>query len=307
MTLPNFLIVGAAKSGTTALHMILNEHPQIFMSTTKELHYFSYPETSKLTQGPDTFKRVAVSSLAEYETYFDAVQNELAVGEASPSYLYFPVCAERIKSLIPKTKIIAILRNPVERAYSSYLHAIRDGWENVGFKEALQLESDRIKAGWDIVWHYQAAGFYADRVRAYQTLFDADQLQICLYDDLVRRPAVLIRELFTFLEVDPEFVPHYNLRPNVSGVAKSAMAAKLMKDLFDKPNIIRDLSRKFISPSIRWRFTNALRNRNLSKPRMDYEVRNQLKALFREDILNLQGLIHRDLTAWLTDTSEDYA
>ena len=131
MTLPNFLIIGAAKSGTTALYRYLYDHPEIYMSERKELHYFSYPETSKLTKGPHTYKRLSVSTLAEYMTFFDGARDEIAIGEASPSYLYLPGTAERIYQLLPNVKIIAILRNPVERAFSAYMHARRDKWEPI--------------------------------------------------------------------------------------------------------------------------------------------------------------------------------
>ncbi|MGI6251429.1 MAG: sulfotransferase family protein [Anaerolineaceae bacterium] len=307
MTLPNFLLIGAAKSGTTALYMFLAEHPEVFMSSRKELHFFSHPENSQLIHGPENFKRVDIATLEDYEAMFAGATTEKAIGEASPSYLYFPECATRIKKLLPDIKLIALLRNPVERAYSSYLHAIRDGWETENFNRALNLEKNRIDAKWDIVWHYQEAGFYANRINAYQKQFGPEQLKVWLYDDLVADPARLVREVYIYLDVDPYFQPHLNVKPNVSGVIKSELVAKLMKSIFDKPNPVRDISRKLISPNLRWWFTNNLRNLNLEKPHMDSKSRKHLQELFRQDIIELQCLINRDLSSWLSDSEEDYA
>jgi hypothetical protein len=207
MTLPNFLIIGAAKSGTTALYRYLYDHPEIYMSERKELHYFSYPETSKLTKGPHTYKRLSVSTLDEYMTFFDGARDEIAIGEASPSYLYLPGTAERIKNLLPEVKIIAILRNPVERAFSAYMHARRDGWEPLGeFASALEEEEMRISDHWDIIWHYKHMGFYHEQLTRFFALFSSWQIKVFLYDDLILNAPAFFNELFQFLNVTDSFV-----------------------------------------------------------------------------------------------------
>jgi hypothetical protein len=301
MTLPNFLIIGAAKSGTTALYRYLYDHPQIFMSERKELHYFSYPETSKLTRGPDTYHRIAVSTLEEYKSYFNDVKGQAAIGEASPTYLYFPSCALRIKKTLPDVKLIAILRNPVERAYSAFMHAVRDGWEPLpDFSSALAQEQDRIKDGWEIVWHYTQAGFYHRQLTHYYEQFDKSQIKVFLYDDLVNDPIKLYKEVTGFLEVDESFIPDFSVHPNVSGRIRSQLVYDLANRLFLQPNLLKSLSRRMLPEKIRWRFTTRVRNMNINKEPFPEEVRAKLVPIFRSDISQLQELIGRDLSHWLT-------
>jgi len=184
MTLPNFLIIGAAKSGTTALYTYLKQHPEIFMSTPKELRYFS--NVSSPPEGIPHHR--AVFSLEEYKSYFDAVTDEKAYGESSPMYLYTPGTAERIRTAIPDVKILAILRNPIDRAYSAYTHALRDWIETAEtFEEALEKEPERIGAGWGMLWHYANAGYYYEQLSRYYKVFDPDQIRVFLHDDLSKR------------------------------------------------------------------------------------------------------------------------
>jgi hypothetical protein len=300
MTLPNFLIIGAAKSGTTALYRYLYDHPQIFMSERKELHYFSYPETSKLTRGPDTYHRIAVSTLDEYKNCFSKVKDEIAIGEASPSYLYLPGTAQRIKKTIPDVKLIAILRNPVDRAYSAYMHAIRDGWEPISdFYSALAQEQKRIDAGWEIAWHYTNMGFYFQQINRYYQVFNSSKIKIFLYDDLLNDPLGLIRDIFRFINVDDTFIPDISIRPNVSGRLRSRFIYDLTNRIFIKSNPIKSLSRSVLPEKIRWRFTTVLRNMNIKKKKMPEDARMKLVPIFKEDILKLQELTSLDLTNWL--------
>jgi len=300
MTLPNFLIIGAAKSGTTALYRYLYDHPQIFMSERKELHYFSYPETSKLTRGPDVYQRISVSTLDEYKSYFAEVKGQTAIGEASPTYLYFPACALRIKKTLPGVKLIAILRNPVERAYSAFMHAVRDGWEPLtDFSAALAQEQDRIRNGWEIVWHYTQAGFYHQQLTHYYELFDASRLKVLLYDDLVDDPVNFYKAVTRFLGVDDSFVPDFSVHPNVSGRIRSRLVYNLTNRLFLKPNLFKSLSRRMLPEKVRWRFTTRVRNMNINREPFPEEIRAKLVPIFRNDINHLQELIGRDLSHWL--------
>ncbi len=300
MTLPNFLIIGAAKSGTTALYRYLSDHPKIFMSSRKELHYFSHPETSRLVKGPDSYQRVSVASLTEYKEYFKEVKDEKAIGEASPSYLYFPECAKRIKQLIPDVKLIAILRNPIDRAFSAYMHAIRDGWEPVNnFTKALLEEEKRINQDWEIVWHYTKAGLYYEQLLHYFRLFDGSQIQIFLYEDLQNDPEKLIKNMYKFLNVDDANVPDFSTHPNVSGKVRSRFLFNFTNKLFLNPNPIKNTARKLLPESVRWRFTTSIRNLNIRKDPFPEGIRPSLIDFFQNDIDNLQKLINRDLSSWI--------
>jgi hypothetical protein len=296
MTLPNFLIIGAAKSGTTALYTYLKQHPEIFMSTPKELRYFSNFSTP-----PEGIPHHhAVSSLEEYTAYFDAVTDEKAYGESSPMYLYTAGTAERIKTVIPDVKLLAILRNPIDRAYSAYTHALRDWIETAEtFEEALEKEPERIEAGWGMLWHYAHAGLYYEQLSRYYNVFDPDQIRVFLHDDLVKDVESLLTEIFLFLDVDPNFKPDTSSRPNVSGFPKNKFLHELMKKVFINDNPIKRISRALFPETLRQKVMLSLRNPNLEKRQMPKVIRQQLQEFFAEDIQNLGRLINRDLSHWL--------
>src|SRR5215210_5286768 len=127
LTLPNFIIVGAAKAGTTALYWYLSEHPAVYMSPVKETFYFAYgvDEAGRLLYGDPEVHRFPVKTLREYEALFAAAGDASAIGEASPIYLECPQSAGRIRELIPAARIVASLRQPVDRAYSDYIMYLR--------------------------------------------------------------------------------------------------------------------------------------------------------------------------------------
>jgi hypothetical protein len=299
MTLPNFLIIGAAKSGTSALYTYIKQHPEIFMSTPKELRYFSYtgPHASGLDKN---FVHEGVTSLGEYEQCFESVKNEKIIGEASPMYLYIDGTAERIKEKIPNVKMLAIIRNPVYRAFSAYTHALRDWKEQAkSFQEALELEQERIDAGWGMLWHYTKAGFYHEQLSRYFRVFDSEQMKVVLYDDLISNVTALLKEIYSFLGVDPKFVADTSSRPNVSGFPINQKYHKFLHRLFMENNPIKGISRVVIPKSVRHKAMISLRSLNLEKRSIPEDIRKDLVKLFYDDIRKLEGLIHRDLSLWL--------
>jgi hypothetical protein len=299
MTLPNFLIIGAAKSGTTAIYTYIKQHPEIFMTTPKELRYFSYNGPSPDDLNVDYIHQ-GVTTLQEYKRYFEGVKKEKIYGEASPMYMYYPCSPEKIKEVIPEVKMLAILRNPIDRAYSAYTHAIRDWKEpSSSFLEALEKEQERINAGWGILWHYTNAGFYYEQLCRYYEIFEPKQIKVVLYDDLVSDVLALMKEIFIFLNVNQDFKPETSTRPNVSGFPKKTYIHKFMKRLFIEDNLIKRFSRKTIPKSIRQLVMVKVRAVNLTKKTMPKEIRNQLIEVFYGDIKMLEKLINRDLSSWL--------
>lgn len=299
MTLPNFLMIGAAKSGTTALHEFIRQHPSVYMSPRKELRFFS-----NITPPPrdlsEDFIHPGVETLDEYECYFEGVTNQKIIGESSPMYLYTPGTAKRIKEVLPDVKMLAILRNPTDRAYSAYTHALREWKEPAGsFQEALALEQERINAGWGMLWHYTQAGFYSEQLMRYYRDFDSKQIKVVLYDDLVSDTYALLQTIFNFLEIDPTFEPNTSAHPNVSGFPINKKYHWFLYHLFMKRNPMKWLSRLIIPKSIRQQAMVNLRHINLEKRTMPEEIRRQLIQLFCEDIKKLEGLIHRDLSMWV--------
>lgn len=301
MTLPNFLIIGAAKSGTSSLQMYLRQHPEIYMSPVKEPHYFSFNDETKYTKGPKDPIYKAITNFEDYQSLFDNATDEKIIGEASTSYLYRPEAPERIHALIPDVKMIAILRNPVERAFSAYMHVVRDGRETAkDFAEALTFEESRKAANWDPIWHFTSVGHYYEQLQRYLKLFNREQLKIYLYEDLDKNKNILIKDIFTFLDVNPDFTPESSVRYNVTGKQKSQIFYKTTNWLFTQPNPIRWLSRQLFSDVQRGNFANWVRQKNLTKHSLSPEIKAQLINLYRDEIYQLQDLLNTDLSKWLT-------
>ena len=163
VTLPNFLVIGAEKSGTTALHELLATHPQVFMSEPKEPSFFLSEDRRYLAQDLMGQPSPDIRTQSEYEEIFAAAPPAKVIGESSPCYLYSPEAAQLIKATIPGVRIVALLRNPAERAFSQFTFNQQRGWEPLTrtFKEALELEEERVQG--DSMWafHYTRRGMYA--------------------------------------------------------------------------------------------------------------------------------------------------
>lgn len=219
-------------------------------------------------------------------------------------YLYLPGVAERIRHYAPDAKLIAVLRNPVDRAYSSFVHLIRDGREPItDFALALREEEARVRDNWVPIWHYKRAGFYYGQLKSYFDAFAPDQIKVCLHENLESDPEGTLRDIFRFLDVDHAFEPDVSMKYNVSGIPKN----KRMHDLHTfliRPHPIKSALKPFLPRHFRRRLLSSsveiLRNRTLVKlPQMPPEVRTALVREYQDDILKLQDLLHRDLSGWL--------
>lgn len=297
MTLPNFLIIGAAKAGTTALYHYLRQHPQVYMSPEKETNFFAFEGQKVSFCGPGDAKMCesSITTLGAYKEQFENVSNEVAIGEASPWYLYSTRAAENIYRHIPSVKLIAVLRNPVDRAFSSYLHPVRDGRESLTFEEGLSVEEKRIAQGWEYIWHYRRAGFYSAQVQRFLKLFRREQVRFCLYDDLLADPDRFLRDIYEFLGVDGSFVVDTSLRPNATGVPKNRLLGRLL----NQPNVLRSSAKLFLPKRLRYNLSQRINRRLLEKPSLSEETRQDLLRGYRHDVTALQDLIGRDLSAWI--------
>jgi hypothetical protein len=317
MTLPNFIVIGAARSGTTALYYYLKQHPQIYMSPVKEPRFFAFEKADLQFCGPGDAElhRSSIINLETYQSLFQGVSNEVAIGEASPVYLCSPKAADRMKAYVPNVKLIAILRHPVERAYSHFLHLVRDGEEPLtDFAQALQAEEARVHNNWEFRWRYTQLGFYASQLQSYFNSFDRHQIKIYLYEDFETNPGNVLYDIFRFLGVDNIFIPDTSIRYNASGIPRNEIIHTILSRLqkvtqktFDgvpgqesnpRMHLTKRLSKLLFLDKAR-RIGINLKNQNLVKPQLAPEIRKQLVAVYREDILALQGLIQRDLSHWL--------
>ncbi len=296
--MPNFLIIGAARSGTTSLHRYLSSHPEIYMSAVKEPNFFAQEngrfDYADSAPGQKIRIRLSVLDPKKYEALFRHVTHEKAIGEASPSYLGSPGAAARIRKAIPSVRLIAILRHPAERAYANYMGRLRDGREsNLDPYDALGGALRGRGPGWRSEV-YIGMGLYHERLRPFFERFDGERIRICLFDDLVRDPQSVLSELFSFLGVDPGFEPDTSIAHNPSGmIANPALRMVWTKS---KPLGAR-LGRWLPEPihAAAW----SLVRRNLSRPPFPPDLRAALIERYRPDILELEKLLDRDLSDWL--------
>jgi len=300
LRMPNFLIIGAAKSGTSAVYAYLRQHPQIFCSATKEPGFFAFEGRQPAFRGPGDrkYNRGCVTDLGRYQELFSDADSQAAVGEASTVYLYNAEAPERIRRYLPTMKLLGILRNPVERAYSGYSFLVRDRLEPLStFEEALAAEDARIAANWQHIWHHQRLGFYSAQLKRYFDLFPRDQIAIYLYDDFKAKPVAVIQDMFRFLGADAAFMPDVSLKYNVSGEPRS----RLLHAALARPNAAKDLLKGLLPAAMRRRMRARVMERNIQPTgrTLAPETRRFLVDLYREDILKLEALIGRELSHWL--------
>ena len=297
MNRAGFLLIGAAKAGTTTVYTALQQHPEVFVSAIKETNFFVYSEEAPALAGPGDANALSrsVFEYKSYEALFAGAGPGVPCGEASPLYLYHPEAAGRIHAYNPEMKLIVLLRNPVERAYSSYLHLLRDGRETCSFEEGLLREPSRIEQGWEHLWHYRAMGHYDEQIARYDALFKQDQMRIYLYEDLVARPASLYQDLFSFLGVDPGFIPATLRHITKSGKPRLA----LLHHLVNGQNAWTAPFSRRLTPALKRQIRDHVFRWNLKKPPLSEAVRAELVETYRDGILKLEERIGRSLKGWL--------
>jgi len=303
MTMPNFVIIGTAKAGTDALCGYLGQHPQLYVTPTKEPNFFIAEGQAEIPfRGPgdrDVLRRLDmwVSTRERYESLFANANGATAIGEASTWYLYDERAPGQIRHHIPDAKLIAVLRHPAERAYSAFTMLQRDGRETTAdFMQALAAEERRIRAGWEPMWHYRRMGFYQAQLARYLSVFRRDQIRIVLHEDLSERPAETVRGLFKFLEVDDRFEPDVTGRLNVSLVPVNGTYHRLVVGA----SALKTVARTLLPARVRERVRGRLPASTLVKPKpMPEEARAMLVDGFRDDVLGLQVTLDRDLSGWL--------
>ena len=288
MNMPNFLVIGAAKAGSSSLYNYLKQHPQIYVNPGKGTGFFSWEGEETDFKGPGDDQQLLINNLEDYRSLFEGVSQD-TIGEVCTDYIYGSKDPERIYHHIPNAKLIAILRDPSDRGYSQFLGNYRDGIEPLtDFADALREEDARIANNWHYRWHYKQRGFYYAQLKRYFDRFDDRQIKVYLYEDYADHPVNLIQDIFRFLEVDDTFIPDISQRSNTAKVPKNKQLHQSLKKF-----------RKLMPRGKR--VVDYLINRNLyvSKPQLSPDIRQQLIQAYREDILKLQGLIQCDLSKWL--------
>lgn len=281
---PDFFLVGAAKSGTTSLFRYLVQHPSIFIPRNKELHYFADLSVSR---------GGSYRTLDAYLRLFERCPDEVRAGDASTSYLPSPSAAARIREVRPDARILAVLRNPVDRAYSHYWHQRVGFREEATFEQALEEEPARIEAGLTYGFLYTRTGMYHEQLRRFTDAFGS-RVRVYLFDDLRSDPAALCRDVFAFLEVDPDHPVDTSRVYLRSGPPRSSALGRLLVKPFPGR---RWLVRKW--PHRMRVLKQAVSQKNVTAPPpMDPETRARLTEVFRPDIERLEELLNRDLSGW---------
>ena len=290
--LPNFFVIGAYKSGTTSLYQYLSQHPQVFVPRVKEPSYFAFAAAGQEGNTQVFFK--SVKTLTEYETLYKDASNFVAVGDVSPEYMTSPIAAQIIRKNVPHARLIAILRNPVERAYSDFLMYRRDGREKqTDFAKALDMQAERASKR-DPTGFYVSTGFYGEQLARYYESFPAAQIKVFLMEELQTDALSTLSQMFEFLRVDQTFVPDNLTIYNRSGIASNYLVNKL----FQYRSFVAPLARRLIPGKLRTRIRNKLED-NLKKPPLQPEVRQSLKETYRADVHLLERLTGKACRHWL--------
>jgi hypothetical protein len=271
---PNYIYIGMPKAGSTWLYEFLKWHPQCFVPEVKDLYYFD----KEYSRGDDW-----------YSKYFEGSDQYKASIDISHDYIFGDGVLERIINNIPDVKIIACFRNPIEKEFSAYLFGRRNGKNDFSFKDGVLsgcLKPEKC--------------LYAALIKPYLEAFGHDRVKIMLYDDLKNHPEKFSREICEFLGID--FLPGYDVSKVVlpASEPRSKLLASFVKD-------IAVLARRFGSPKVVGKVKSSALVRSIlykpfdgnSKPVIDDEMFDYLSDFFKEDVMELQEIIGRDLTGWL--------
>jgi len=310
--IPNFFIIGAPKAGTTSLCSYLDQHPEVYMSAIKEPNFFAdeireehfdpkarqgmardHRDLRKFFSGPMHDKRFGgiVTEWEDYRRLFSNARNEAALGDGSVCYLWSPTAPDRIASRIPDAKILVMLRDPAERAYSQYLHGVSNGAIRWSFREHIQRNLRHGSTQFCVHYPFLEFGLYAEQLRRYQERFQHN-VWVGFHQDFQDRPLEVYRDICRFLEIGDEFSPSMERRHLESQVPRRSSVAWLKRSGFWQaaapivPSGVRPLMRSMLM-------------RRPGTNRMDAADRSYLAGFYREDICKLADLLNRDLSCWL--------
>ena len=273
---PNFIFIGPSKSGSTWIYKLLKSHPDVYVPVAKDLYFF------------DKYYNKGV---LWYEKHFDARMHEKAIGELSHDYFSSEIAIERIHSTYPEIKIICCLRNPYDRALSSYRFFKRNGLVNGDFLDAVQKYPMIIDEG----------RYYTHLSYVYSK-FPEDQVLVLFFDDLEKDPQEFAKTIFSFLNVDPAFQsPFIGKKVNVSSSPRSHFFAKIAKHIAVAlrnagfPNLVGML--KMNRVILRFLYKDDESNNNVYESQYKYFT-SDMVSTFNSEISSLETITKRELHSW---------
>lgn len=281
-----FFCVGVQKAGTSTLHDILQQHPDLCLPSYKETHFFRDDE-------------VYGRGLSHYFDYFFDPDPGQLFGEVDPEYAYFDACAKRISEAFGKARIVFILRNPVDRAYSHYLMTRSRGLESLSFEDAVQRESERLTSHFNkIHFSYIARGSYSTQIGRYEELFGRDNVKVVLFEDFIRKTEQTVKDITTFVGLEP-YDFNYEIQSNPASEAKS----KLVRDFVYRPGKFKKgIGRLIPSKKIKDKIMATIASKNsrvASKEEIPIALKKELyTTYFANEIEKLEELLSVDLSHW---------
>jgi Sulfotransferase family len=311
VALPDFLIIGAPKAGSTALHAALVQHPQLFLSRPKEPKFFltdgrQPPEHEQRGPGDAHSAQEWVWRRDYYEGLFDVAPPGTLKGESTPFYLWDVKAHVRMREVIPDVKMIAVLRDPVERAYSNWTHLWSDGLETESdFMTALGLEEERVASGYAPFWRYRGLGLYGEQIAHLTRIFPREQLHILRYRELVEDPALALDTIADFLGVDRgriANVPSSNVKTWVpdtrfNGAVRHLLQAGASVGAHFPPRVWREAQKPLLAL--------LQRDGDQQRARLSADQRREIGALFADDIALLEKVTGESFQDWLGDSGSD--
>jgi hypothetical protein len=308
MALPDFFLLGAPKAGTTALHAALAQHPQLYLSPVKEPKFYLCderppPRSGQRGPGDAHSAREWVWKRSEYEALFDAAPAGALRGESTPFYLYDRAAQARIHADVPAARLLVVIRDPVDRAYSNWMHLRSDGLEPIDdFATAWAAEDARVAAGWAPFWHYRRLGLYGEQVRYVIDRFGRDQVHVLRYRDLVETPAQALDAACAFLGVSTGLIggaKPANSHPYVPPSARATALGRVLRagaalGAYAPPRVWRRASRPLLA---------SLQREGARRPVLDAQLRLRLVEAYREDNALLGEVTGRSFADWLGITS----
>ena len=300
---PDFLIVGAPKAGTTALHAALAAHPDVFMSTPKEPKYWlcdDAPPPAWRGPGDRHSQREWIWRRRDYEALFEAAGADQVRGESTPFYLWNRGAHRRIGEALPDARMIAVVRDPIDRAYSNWMHLWSDGLEPVSdFERSLTLQQQRIDAGWAPFWRYLELGRYGEQLAHLRKFVAPDRILVLRYRTIVDEPREAVDLTCRFLGIRTglvDTIPRDNSRSFVQPGWRPRVLGPLVRTgaalgQFAPPHVWRRASTPLVArPS---------GPDEAHRPRLAPEVRERLVPRFADDVHLLASLTGESFDDWL--------
>lgn len=285
---PNFFIVGAPKAGSTSLFYYLDAHPDVFVPAIKEPNYFSYQATINQQL---YYHEKGIGDWNKYLLLFESANSKKAIGEASVSYLFYPEAAQNIKKEIPNAKIIIMLRDPVERAYSHYYMDYKLGYVNCSMEDVI-LNKEKSKLNKLYYQQFIELGFYYEQVKRYFDLFGKENVMIILFEDFKTNTDYEVRRLYRFLAIEENINVNTTVRYNSFATPRNKIIRKIYKN-----KSLRILFRKIFPQKL----TSVIKKIILTKTKNnlpDPSTVKYLKALYKNDMLELEKILNQNLEKW---------